>query len=185
MNSGINTFRSRLKLSQYYTDMPGPKTLELQRTWLYRISVFSGLQLTHESDRLAALSGLAANVRHAEFGHYVAGIWLGMLPEATFYCVQNLEGVFRGDIASPDPKGLRSKSPSWLWASIALGRNNIIICHVNLQDTPLEACRGFKLLKTSYTLISKTPYGWAENAKPILRARCMSSVPCTAIPADQ
>jgi hypothetical protein len=44
------------------------------------VGKYNLLSLTYESDRLAALSDLAATFETKHLGRYIAGTWIGVLP---------------------------------------------------------------------------------------------------------
>jgi len=54
---------------------------ELGKAWFQMVGAYTTLNLTYESDRLPALSGLAVQFHRSYLGDYVAGMWLGTLPE--------------------------------------------------------------------------------------------------------
>jgi hypothetical protein len=71
------------------------------------VQPYSALQLTKPMDRLPALSGLAAVVRHKTRDIYLAGIWLSDLARGLLWESSNAARVSTTYIA-----------PSWSWASI-------------------------------------------------------------------
>ncbi|KAJ4108707.1 hypothetical protein NW768_012184 [Fusarium equiseti] len=58
---------------------------DLHKRWLYLISRYKGLVLTHDADRLPALSGLARLWQSRGAGQYLAGIWRDHLPESLLW----------------------------------------------------------------------------------------------------
>ncbi|RFN54467.1 het domain-containing protein [Fusarium flagelliforme] len=58
---------------------------DLHERWLHLISRYKGLVLTHDSDRLPALSGLARLWQSRGAGQYLAGIWRDHIPESLLW----------------------------------------------------------------------------------------------------
>ncbi|SPO05928.1 uncharacterized protein DNG_08617 [Cephalotrichum gorgonifer] len=83
-------------------------------SWHHIVSHYSGLALSHTSDRFSALAGLAYRFREALADDYLAGLWRGSL-------VQDLQwralGVGGGRRVPPRPTG-PWRAPSWSWAAV-------------------------------------------------------------------
>lgn len=82
--------------------------------WHNLISTYSIRQLTYESDRLPALSGVAAKIRAWTQSDYIAGLWKQNLP---------LDLCWSTDYQIPSasvPQILPSRyiAPSWAWPSV-------------------------------------------------------------------
>jgi hypothetical protein len=86
-----------------------PLSLDRIHTWQQCVDEYSGRALTVSSDKLPALSGVAAIVNHdGEMGHYLAGIWsrhfiAGLAWSRPFFLLTS-------------PPAYRA--PSWSWASV-------------------------------------------------------------------
>ncbi|MCJ1451255.1 hypothetical protein MMC28_001591 [Mycoblastus sanguinarius] len=82
--------------------------------WHNLISTYSVRQLTYESDRLPALSGVAAKIKSLTQSDYVAGLWMKKMPLdlcwSTDYQISSLSV----------PLVLPSQyiAPSWAWPSV-------------------------------------------------------------------
>ena len=77
--------------------------------WYELMEDYSSRQLTYESDKLPALSGLARNFQHAvPNAEYFAGIWSIHLPAALLWRTRYTARRPSSDVA-----------PSWSWASVA------------------------------------------------------------------
>ena len=81
--------------------------VDLLRLWINIVEEYSSLRLTHESDRLIALSGLAQIVAQKWNVRYIAGIWENIL--------------WAGLLWEPQAVRVRSplRVPSWSWAPVA------------------------------------------------------------------
>lgn len=89
--------------------------------WNQTASFYSALQITHQGDRLAALSGVAKASGHLERGHrYVAGLWMKSsgIPLALDWGTCRLR-VGRRQQAD------EWAAPSWSWASACISSRAI------------------------------------------------------------
>jgi len=80
-------------------------------TWLKIIQLYSGLLLTEEKDRFAALAGLGQSFQQVLNSQYLAGLWYEDLPRGLLWERGNLF------TRSKTPKG-GVKIPTWSWASL-------------------------------------------------------------------
>jgi hypothetical protein len=89
----------------------------LHEQWLYLIHQYKGLILTHDSDRLPALSGLARLWQSRGAGQYLAGLWRDYVPESLAWKVRRRK---------PRKKWEGYMAPSWspFSAGYIEGRNN-------------------------------------------------------------
>lgn len=86
-----------------------------QRKWWEMVLDYSQRLLSNETDKLAALSGMAQffHKNHFPDDRYVAGMWSSRLEQEIFWSVDNQVG--------PDRQGRRPEeyvAPSWSWASV-------------------------------------------------------------------
>ena len=79
---------------------------EVMTVWRKLISEYSRKQLTRETDKLPAVSGLAARIRDATGETYLAGLWACDLPMALQWQSEN-----------PVWRAREYYAPSWSWAS--------------------------------------------------------------------
>lgn len=79
--------------------------------WTKTIEDYSGRQLTHWTDRLIALSGLASQTQMAVSGErYIAGLWRGdVIKDLLWYCQRWIELLW---------KCSEYLAPTWSWASV-------------------------------------------------------------------
>lgn len=80
-----------------------------QSSWNLLIEEYTRLHLTRESDRLPALSGIAA-AQEAR-SEYLAGIWAENLPAGLLWTIDT-------STASLARRPVKYRAPSWTWASI-------------------------------------------------------------------
>lgn len=110
------------------TGLPDPL-----KGWFGVVSTFSNLDITFESDRLPAISGIA-NVMSKKFKEsYIAGIWGSEL-------AQGLLWSNHGHQKSIRVKGTpRCYVPTWTWASVELvfrRSDGLLSSRVNLHADP-------------------------------------------------
>lgn len=147
---------------------PGVPHEKLSYIWMDLVSEFSRLDLTYESDRLPALSGLAAKFSNGSLGlgDYFAGMWLGSLARCLLY-----ESVWGGDTFSVPPN-YHPQAPSWSWASIPLAGSNAI-SYTRVLNLYFETSPDFKLLGLAGKVLGKNPFGWVKNGVLSVQGQCV------------
>jgi hypothetical protein len=89
-------------------------TSNLHRFWADMVESYALRDMGRKSDRLKALSGLAAKYLSASKGdEYLAGIWAKNLAEGLAWRVQQAVEI---DMSKVDPENLPPRLPSWSWA---------------------------------------------------------------------
>lgn len=90
---------------------PLSRDLILGGDWLSSIITdYSSRELSHESDRLPAISGIAHERQRVRGGHYVAGLWEEDLPQALCWTKRCVTGQCS--------KSVDYRAPSWSWAAV-------------------------------------------------------------------
>ena len=133
----------------------GEITLErVHKKWANIVTLFSGGELSFQSDKLPALSGLAKRFRislEERFGvedEYLAGMWRGDLEQQLLWLIGSYGGPSRKG-SHPRDRGV----PSWSWASV-----NGVISHAwEEQEDGLEP--GFTIKSASVDLSTPDPMG--------------------------
>ncbi|KAF2730669.1 HET-domain-containing protein [Polyplosphaeria fusca] len=88
----------------------GNTSLELKR-WKGMVDEFSARKFTYQTDRLPALSGLAARMQRSLPHRYMCGIWeVDLVEQLQWYLIDSLASNTLGSL---DDK----YAPSWSWAS--------------------------------------------------------------------
>ncbi len=104
--------------------------------WLHMVEEFSCRNLTYPSDRLPAMSGLAASMQPEGFGATnLAGLWSDSLPQSLFwFCIQH--GPEIPVLKIPSKRVRPPCAPTWSWASITgrVGFMNDLPGEQNLRD---------------------------------------------------
>lgn len=136
------------------------KMLAPAEFWHRAVEQYSSCRLTRESDKLVAISGIAARlhkVAKEHLGAYRAGLW-----ERTI-----LEDLLWGPRAQKSPvRQYEYRAPTWSWASID--------GHVEYQLThgPADLVEYFaKVEGADIALAGKDPFGGIEHAT--MRMRCL------------
>ncbi|KAI1300459.1 heterokaryon incompatibility protein-domain-containing protein [Xylaria venustula] len=144
---------SRLKVERYRAE---PEELDpylissLYGEWQAIASVYASANLTKESDRFIALSGIAKTFRELGNDTYLAGLWKKTLPIDLTWT----SGASQGNLT----RRSASYAPSWSWASIVGGGVNIAPDPDN--DDYYVRGRGWELIKLlSERVITDPPSG--------------------------
>jgi hypothetical protein len=90
---------------------------KLFNMWRNIVTHYSRRSLTRETDKLPALSGLAAIFQRSQNLTYMAGLWR----EDANSLLWQIDGFMRTADENLKPKIL-SRAPSWSWASVGFGR---------------------------------------------------------------
>lgn len=75
--------------------------------WTEVVEQYSGAKLTYDSDRLPALSGIAARQQHVTGGQYLAGMWR-----------ESLITQLSWEVLGKKSRRPEWRAPTWSWASI-------------------------------------------------------------------
>lgn len=143
---------------------------DVNQRWQKVVEEFSGGELSYDSDKLIAISGVAESLA-GEFGrNYFAGHWEEELLRSLVWCVE-------GDIKEGKTVRPPYRAPSWSWASVKglvspgdweIPPNTAICEVVDVQTTtpygpfgPVED--GFLRLACPYLLKGKVECGCAES----------------------
>lgn len=153
----------RVKHNTWIIDQSQNSIPKLYSAWIELLAAYCNMNLTYESDRLAAISGLAVHYAQPQLGTYIAGIWMGSLPLGLGYAIV-------GNIYDSPPES-PSNAPSWSWAS------NTFHSGIGLSSafgTNPNPCPDFATIAVKYQLKSENPYNWVDSAILSIRARCLS-----------
>jgi hypothetical protein len=156
-------------VSQFLT--PELEELDAVKLWQAHVDRFSTMQLTHDSDRLPAISALAASFsgKYSRLGSYQGGLWQNELLEGL--CWANFS-------ATPQPAGYHA--PTWSWASTSSFQKSAYSFFGAKQRSvtplPLPAGDVTHVVSVMCTPIGKNPFGEVKDG--ILKLRCIP-VPVT------
>jgi hypothetical protein len=120
--------------------------------WYELVCHFTLLELTYHSDRLPALSGLAAKF-HGASDEYICGLWRSDFANGlSWYVTADRHGGFRTSYRQE-----HYHAPSWSWASVT---GNIGFD----KKWPMDVENLAEILEIEYSLASSNPYGAVSHA---------------------
>ncbi|GAW18453.1 hypothetical protein ANO14919_079290 [Xylariales sp. No.14919] len=96
------------------TDLEGRLRQELYKKWVDIISVYAHCDLTKESDRLVALSGITKMFQEARGATCVAGLWKDMMYQDLTWKSRASQGIAT--------RRATFYAPSWSWMAIVGGQ---------------------------------------------------------------
>ncbi|KAH8660529.1 heterokaryon incompatibility protein-domain-containing protein [Xylariales sp. PMI_506] len=96
---------------QWHQTRMGRDTRVMLDAWWACVEQYSVRQLTVDTDRLPAMSGIAQSLSACDLGDYCAGLWQEDLPSGLLW------GIKRGFNANTH-RPTKYTAPSWSWASI-------------------------------------------------------------------
>lgn len=121
----LETFKTKT-LVALRKDLPTASRLEL---WYSVVEPYSACKLTHETDRLPALSGFAHLVTSPRLGQYCAGLWQSELPSGLLWrAVRPAPGFTT--IYRPSSQDTKYYGPSWSWITV----RGMIEAHLRWHD---------------------------------------------------
>ncbi|KAH8806076.1 heterokaryon incompatibility protein-domain-containing protein [Xylogone sp. PMI_703] len=131
--------------------------------WRQLIEQVSRLSLTQETDRLLAVGAVAEQVQATRTGEdYLAGLWSGSL-------LQDLLWKVTGD-----KRALRTKGPSWSWASWAVGARGVFWYHDSHGLTKHSLTTLTHVVECKCTYSNGNPFGTIDSGKLVLQGRLLS-----------
>jgi hypothetical protein len=131
------------------------------------MSLYSGLSLTYQFDRLPAFSAVA-EMFSPQFGeeNYLAGLWRDALPLALLW-IPNVHEKARDERPSPNPS-----APSWSWVSLSSEIQDG--SRFNTPGSPYLADQGVSFLDCSIHLANPAvKFGAVKRGELRLRGRLL------------
>ncbi|KAN0112414.1 HET domain containing protein [Hyaloscypha variabilis] len=169
--------------STYNRVMIEPEKANLTAVWQSLVTNYSKRLLTHESDRLPALSGVAHRFGSLDMGLYMAGLWRKNLlwdlawqtdrSAAQNLSLSSLNSRFWTTSQPP------SRSPSWSWISTPLPVRWKTV-NTRVLDTGESMAQ---ILNAECKLDGSDPKGRVSSGKLLLRAWVASFFP-TSLKSD-
>ncbi|KAI8652412.1 HET domain-containing protein [Fusarium keratoplasticum] len=130
--------------------------------WSEVVTPFTRRAITHESDRLPAISGVAAALAGPMGMEYIGGMWKGMLGSTVCWHVDEL-GTSRRETYY---------APTWSWASVVGSVE--AVWNASTNELPQT-----EVVDVQYSLATPNPYGRLSSArltiKGLLLDVCMKS----------
>jgi hypothetical protein len=149
---------------QNYTDIKSNL-----RWWHSKIEVYSNLDLTYSSDKLPALSGIAAVVQDLVGGQYLAGLFEVDLWNELRWSIHDLDGE---DWWFRKPRRTRRtrehQGPSWSWVSLDGAFNSLYFPHDSDSQAHETDGRYIQVLEIKCTPVGLDPRSQVSSAHMIL-----------------
>ncbi|KAH7128775.1 heterokaryon incompatibility protein-domain-containing protein [Dendryphion nanum] len=138
---------------------------KLSGVWTKLVAEFSALHITYDSDRLPALSGLAAQLDGPVLGKYFAGVWTQCIAPCLLWEIVNIPRKF------PKRPLYQPNAPSWSWASVPLSKSQII--SYKSVDFFRDINSEFKVINLEGRTLGNNPYGWVQDASLEVQGLCV------------
>lgn len=130
--------------------------------WTKVVQEYTSCDLTFNSDRLVAISGIAQKLQHRYKDEYVVGLWKSNLPTHLLW-----QAVNSSARVTPLTAGRKDFTPpSWSWASHG-GR---VFWYSELFDEVPPMEKLFKIKSVSTALCGSSPFGDVKTGELILRS---------------
>jgi hypothetical protein len=140
--------------------------------WQKVVEQYSKRDLTIQSDKLPAISGVASKIKRATGSAYIAGIWKGNLASDLLWSVVPQSCLNEKSYALDD-----YRAPTFSWASL-----NAPISYYT-PDIEEQECftPAARLLSSSVSVTGLDPLGSISDASIKLRAPYLSAYLCSAL----
>jgi hypothetical protein len=172
----------------YAEILAGTKTTQqIADYWLELVSEYTSLKLTYGSDRLPALSGLAASLSKQIHSEYMAGLWACDLVRSLIWRRVSTAVGLRKDNVRSGPRPLnRCKSrasfedwtPTWSWAAPQLQEEFAISYKSGMESISRSKHRNdrhIKLVSAECLPAGKNTFGSVNGGKIVLEGAIISA----------
>ncbi|RDW64342.1 HET domain-containing protein [Aspergillus mulundensis] len=129
------------------------QTAPFNRKWAMVVDHYSSRDLTDQSDKLTAISGVARSMQSQTPSSYWAGLWSGDFPAALLWMVYDYDGFER---ARSSARIRAYQAPTWSWASVT-GR-------VILASPEVYSHSDLEILDVCLVPLGGDPYGALKEA---------------------
>ena len=110
-------FQSDTRLMRTTLTRTSSHSTDLHHSWRGLVQEFTRRDLTQATDRLPAISGLAASFKRHINSTYLFGLWKDELERHLLWCSDSFRNS-ASQISCPSPSLRQGYAPSWSWASI-------------------------------------------------------------------
>ena len=139
--------------------------------WLEVVQWFTELDLTYESDRLPALSGIASRFSGPVLKTYLAGLWKEDLARSLLWFISG----WKSSSSRPLPLG----APTWSWASISLNKKmDTLLTPFSGLGTPptFHQDRSFRVLEAHCHSSTVNPFGGVSGGTLVIETSFNSAI---------
>ena len=126
---GIRSILDAILLFNAESDLSLKQKLDFNKQWYKLVSLYSGMRLKRQSDKLIAIAGIARLVEKSTSASYKAGLWDNVLPE--FGLLWRAMSLARGQSSYC--------APSWSWASAGCDVSLLPFIHPGEVDAIFHA----------------------------------------------
>ena len=132
--------------------------------WYSILERYTSCQLTFETDRLVAMSGVALKFANIFKGGYYAGLWVESFEYDLLWMIMGKGGV----------RSETSVAPSWSWASMKGGSDRLQIYHIRLLSPGYAEYHSLciKVLSLSNFIPDLASFGRVSKEMMTLNVRC-------------
>ncbi|KAL4778822.1 hypothetical protein BJX76DRAFT_362365 [Aspergillus varians] len=134
------------------------QNVSFNRKWSMIIDHYSHRNLTDQTDKLIAISGLARLLQAQTTSSYFAGLWSDQFPEALLWMTYDYNGFEK---YRPSQRILQYQAPTWSWASVT-GR-------IILASSSTSFVSDLEIVNISVVPLGKDLYGPLKGASIIAR----------------
>ena len=144
---------------------------DLPSLWLRVVEGFSKLSLTHETDRLPALSGMASRFCGSRLKTYLAGLWQEDIVRALLWYVGP-------HWISTSSRPLPLRAPTWSWASLDLVKQVDFVMYPFFMNDNLifHQDPAFQVIQTQCRSSTLNPYGEVSDGNMIVQCSFNSAI---------
>jgi hypothetical protein len=152
---------------------PVKKTLYSVKTsvWHFIVEYYCKASLTHTSDKLVAIAGIAKFL-HAldvtKYDEYYAGLWKAEMEKQMFWTVR--EGPIRTPV---NARPATYRAPTWSWASVD---GPVIFRHFNPTMSRMRI--SFRVIDTHVISSTEDKFGQVQSASLTLECYCLLKTAC-------
>ncbi|KAF7894956.1 hypothetical protein EAF00_006770 [Botryotinia globosa] len=130
------------------------------QSWSDIIRVYSNCSLTHDSDCLIAIGGVARQLQNKNGGKYFAGLWQSRIREQMCWYIESF--------ITKTPRENTWRAPSWSWASV----KHMVAMH---DDTVVLREAYIDIVEVDITLEHDDPFGGVKRGVLSIRSKSMLS----------
>lgn len=131
-----------------------PLSMVTTYTWLDLVEAYSCRELTYESDKLVAFSGLVAEIHRLSGYRYAAGLWEEELRLQLLWVPR-----------TPGKRTGQYIAPTWSWLSF----NGAVDCtHIKRKAGGIKTSFAVRHLDTHVSVSGSSPFGTVESATVVL-----------------
>jgi hypothetical protein len=133
------------------------KERDLYSEWYRLITTYSSCQLTHQTDILPAISGMASVFQSITNDTYVSGLWKNDLKRGLLWFAQHRDTTSR-------PSSHQYLGPSWSWTSIIAPRG-IEYESTSASSPAIMSSSCCNIIHAKSAAMGRNPFGRAEGGE--------------------